>query len=131
MKLSFECKRCGSCCQGESTISLTPQDIQRISYFLGITKEEFLEKYAVIKSGGRIEFKTKEGFCIFFDKKTKECKIHPVKPERCKEWPFVKAIFEDFESFKIIKNFCPGLKNVNWRDLKQLKNLKQVKSVLK
>ncbi len=131
MKLNFKCQQCGSCCQGESTISLTSQDVQRIAYFLGLTEKEFLKKYAVIKSGGRIELKTRNGFCIFFDKDTRQCKVHPVKPEKCKEWPFVKAIFEDYDSFKIIKSSCPGLRNVTWEELKQFKNLKKTKNVLR
>jgi Fe-S-cluster containining protein len=131
MRLKFECQRCGSCCQGDSTISLTPQDIQRISNFLGISKQEFLENFAVIKSGNRVELKTVKGFCIFFDRESKTCKIHPVKPEKCREWPLVKAIFEDPETFRLLKSFCPGLKKISWEELQLFKNLKERESVLK
>jgi hypothetical protein len=30
---------------------------------------------------------TAEGYCIFYDKKTKKCLIHPVKPETCVAGP--------------------------------------------
>jgi Fe-S-cluster containining protein len=28
-----------------------------------------------------------EGYCVFYDKKTKKCRIHPVKPETCVAGP--------------------------------------------
>lgn len=119
----FECKRCGLCCQGESTISLSKEDISRIAKFLNISEDEFLEKYIVKKGIFRIEMKTKNGSCIFFDEKERLCKIHPVKPEKCKEWPFVPAIFKDEETFKIIQDSCLALKELSWEKLKSFKNL--------
>ena len=119
----FECKRCGYCCKGESTVSLSKRDISRISQFLNLSEEDFLKLYTVKKGIFRIEMKVKDGFCIFFDKEKKLCKIHPVKPEKCKEWPLVSAIFEDEENFKIIQNSCLGLKELNWEKLKSFKNL--------
>jgi Fe-S-cluster containining protein len=119
----FECKRCGSCCKGESTISLSKRDISRIAQFLNLSEEDFLNLYTVKKGKFRIEMKVKDGFCIFFDKEKKLCKIHPVKPEKCKEWPLISAIFEDEENFKIIQNSCLGLKDLNWEKLKSFKNL--------
>lgn len=119
----FECKRCGFCCQGESTISLSEKEIIKIAEFLKLSKTEFLEKYTVKKGKFRTELKVKNGFCIFFDKKEKICKIHPAKPEKCKEWPLVSSIFKDKDSFKIIKSFCPALRDFSWEQLKFFKNL--------
>lgn len=119
----FKCKRCGSCCKGESTVSLSKEEISRIAKFLNLSESKFLKKYTVKRGDFRIEMKVKEGFCIFFDRKKRLCKIHPVKPKKCKEWPFVPAIFEDEESFKIIQNSCLALKGLNWEQLKFFKNL--------
>jgi len=115
----FRCKRCGNCCRGESTVSLSPKDILAISKFLNIPEEEFLEKFTVKKYPNRIEMKTKNGFCVFFDEKKKECKIHPVKPEMCKKWPLIPAIFEDVDTFKVISQVCEGLKDFTWKELKK------------
>jgi|UniRef100_A0A7V4JRB3 Fe-S-cluster containining protein len=119
----FKCKRCGSCCKGESTVSLSKKDILKIAQFLNLSEKDFLELYTVKKGKFRIEMKVKDEFCIFFDKEKRGCKIHPVKPEKCKEWPLVSAIFEDEENFKIIQNSCLGLKELNWEQLKSFKNL--------
>lgn len=119
----FECKRCGFCCQGKSTISLSEKDIENIANFLHLSKSEFLKKYTIKKGKFRIEFKVRNNFCIFFDEKNRSCKIHPVKPEKCKIWPLVPAIFEDKQSFEIIQNSCIALKNITWEQLKLFKNL--------
>ncbi len=129
---TFECKRCGFCCKGESTVGLSSEDIKNISKFLRLSEKEFLELYTVKKGKNRIEMKTVDGYCIFFDREKKLCKIHPVKPAKCKEWPFVPAIFKDVDNFNIIKSCCMGLKNFSFEDVKILhKNLNKEKNVLK
>ncbi|MGB9761380.1 MAG: YkgJ family cysteine cluster protein [Caldimicrobium thiodismutans] len=117
----FHCKRCGFCCKGNSTVGLSEEEIQRIADFLGFSKEEFLEKYTLKKGTKRVEMKIKDGYCIFYDKKRKRCKIHPVKPEKCKEWPFTPAIFQDEENFLIIKSSCLGLEEFTFEDITNLK----------
>jgi len=120
----FECKRCGECCKGESTIGLSKEDIKNISSYLGLSEREFLEKYTVEKFPNRIEMKVVEGYCIFFDHKNKLCKIHPVKPKMCKDWPLIPAVIKDKTNFEIVKSFCQGLRNFSWEDLKNLKILR-------
>ncbi|MFN3921569.1 MAG: YkgJ family cysteine cluster protein [Caldimicrobium sp.] len=119
--IKFECKRCGACCQGESTVSLSDKEIERIANFLHLTIEEFIQKYILFKGNKRKEMRTKDGYCIFFDKRERICKIHPVKPERCKEWPFPPIIFKDKENFLILQNSCEGLKDISFENLNQIK----------
>jgi Fe-S-cluster containining protein len=116
----FVCRQCGTCCAGTSTISLAPHEIERISKFLGVSREEFLKKFTVLKKPNRIEMKTENGYCIFLDQKTGLCKIHPVKPDICKKWPFIPALF-DKENFEIIKSFCKGLEDFTWEDVLEIK----------
>ncbi len=116
---NFQCKRCGACCRGESTVSLSDEEIQRMALFLGLSLEEVLQKYIVIKGEKRKEMRTLEGYCIFFDKEKRLCRIHPVKPERCKEWPFPPIIFKDRENFQIIQSFCDGLKSLTFEEISQ------------
>ncbi len=121
MMIVFECKRCGACCKGESTVSLSAEEITRIARYLNITKEELFKRYLVQKGRNRIEMQVKDKYCIFFDRTRKLCTIHPVKPERCKEWPFPPSIFKDEENFLIIQGFCPGLERLSFEDLKRIK----------
>lgn len=112
LKREFKCLRCGKCCEGESTISLSKKEIEKISKFLKITEEEFSKLYTINKGPYRIEMKVVNGHCIFFEPETRSCKIHPVKPEKCKEWPFIPALLKDSVNFLIIQDFCKGFKNL-------------------
>lgn len=118
----FTCKRCGFCCKGESTVSLSEEEVHRIAEYLGLPKERFLEKYTVKKGEKRLEMKVKEGYCIFFDREKRLCKIHPVKPKKCKEWPLVPVIFKDEESFLIIRASCKGLKAFAFEEINNLRD---------
>lgn len=113
----FICKRCGFCCKGESTVALSPEEVEIIAQYLSLKKEEFTETFTTFKAPNRIEMKTRNGYCIFYDDKNKLCLIHPVKPERCKEWPFPRGIFLSEENFMIIKSSCPGLENFSFEDI--------------
>ncbi len=119
-KKIFECKRCGFCCQGESTVSLSDEEQKRIASYLGIPVSEFLTKYTV-KRGKRVEMKTINGHCIFYDELSSLCKIHPVKPFHCRQWPLHPSILRDKESFEIIRRSCQGFSpDATWEDVKQL-----------
>ncbi|AEH46047.1 protein of unknown function UPF0153 [Thermodesulfatator indicus DSM 15286] len=119
-KKLFECKRCGFCCQGESTVSLSSDEQKSIAAFLGLSISRFLEHYTVNK-GSHIEMKIVNGHCIFYDEKNKLCQIHPVKPFRCRQWPLHPSILKDKDSFEIIRASCPGFaKEATWEEIKTL-----------
>ncbi|WP_456433442.1 YkgJ family cysteine cluster protein [Thermosulfuriphilus sp.] len=107
MKKVFECQRCGFCCQGESTVSLSPTEQERIARFLELEKRAFLERYCRLR-GKRVEMKTVDGHCVFYDSRQSLCQIHPVKPYHCRRWPFHPAILESFENYQTITSTCPG-----------------------
>ena len=116
----FVCKRCGACCQGESTVSLTEEDVLNIANYLGLSVENFLKEYTIKKGENRLEMRVVNNHCIFFDEKENLCLIHPVKPKTCKEWPFPRAIWENEENFNIIKESCPALSEFSYEDLLSL-----------
>ncbi len=106
----FECKMCGNCCNGERILSLSKEEIKRISIFLKVTEAELKTKYC-IKIKNNFEIRSKNNHCIFLEKKNgyKICNIHPVKPDICKLWPFLPAIISDENEWKIAMDFCPGI----------------------
>jgi len=97
------CQRCGHCCAKRPCIP-TPRELHKIADFLGIPTKEAVKKYFLIDSfssspdGDKFIFPCKDtqtditgqyieaertydkGYCIFYDKIKKECKIHPVRP---------------------------------------------------
>jgi hypothetical protein len=51
-----------------------------------------------------------EGYCIFYDKKTRKCQIHPVKPETCVAGPItfdINAKNGKIEWFLKMEKICP------------------------
>lgn len=126
MRPVFECRRCGFCCQGESTVSLSPEEIARIATFLGISIQELHRDY-LVRRGKRIEMRTVEGHCIFYDAQESLCRIHPVKPDHCRQWPLHPSILKDPESFEIIRASCPGFReDATWEEVCEAMKNEQV-----
>lgn len=105
----FQCTRCGFCCHGETTVSLSPFDQERMAKTLGLTREEMVEKYWRV-TGSVVQMKVVDGHCIFYDEKMKGCTVHEGRPERCREWPLHPSILGDPNNFETITQSCPGLK---------------------
>ena len=102
----FSCRQCGHCCHGETTVSLTADDLDRMVAFLRLPVEEVKERYLRV-SGNVIQMKVVDGHCIFYNQ---GCTIHPGKPWRCTEWPLHPSILADRANFEAIRNSCPGIK---------------------
>lgn len=87
------CKQCGGeCCIGESGyIFLNLSEAEAIAKSLSLSLESFAKQY-LLKVGYRfslIEKPYKSGFaCVFFDEDSKSCKIYPLRPKQCKDFPF-------------------------------------------
>lgn len=101
----FSCKRCGFCCQGETTVSLDAEDQKRMLQHLEITEDEAFAKFWR-RSDGQVQMKIADGHCIFF---VEGCTVHPARPWRCRQWPLVPAILVDRNALESIRNSCPGI----------------------
>lgn len=101
----FSCRQCGHCCHGETTVSLDPDDFDRMSEYLKLPKEQVLEKY-LRKTENVIQMKILDGHCIFY---REGCTIHTGKPWRCCQWPLHPSILTDAANLEAIKDSCPGI----------------------
>jgi len=116
----FSCKCCGHCCHGTSTVSLSEEEQRRIASFLGLSLDDFLNKYCIIKDK-RIEMKIVNRHCIFYNEENGFCNIHPVKPDACRQWPLHPSILYDRGAWEAIRKDCPGFsKNVTYKDVCRL-----------
>lgn len=109
LQMVFECKLCGQCCEGEGGIYLSELESERISSFLGMKPEEFLNNCCETRNGRTYIKAASSGYCLFYDP-DKSCTIHPVKPERCDLWPYYKANLIDPETLELAKEACPGIR---------------------
>ena len=105
---AFSCRMCGECCRGEGGIFLAEGEAERIARFLGQPLSVFLEESCELKRGRRTIRTGAEGYCRFHEA-AGICRIHPVKPARCREWPFFAAIVADRDTWEDAKAACPGI----------------------
>lgn len=85
----FICNHDGSCdevrlCCAETEMTLTREDAERIDA-LGFSRSDYL----VRAEDGFCELRNVDGFCYFYDTKTKLCKIYEHRPEGCRYYPVV------------------------------------------
>jgi Fe-S-cluster containining protein len=93
----FNCKKCGKCCRGfsgERGVIIWPSDAERISDYMGMQTERFLNTYCLskeieLKKGKVIVhlLKSIDGACVFLSHDNL-CLIHDFKPLQCARTPF-------------------------------------------
>jgi len=101
----FKCRQCGHCCHGETTVSLDREDLERLTAFLRLPREEVVKRYLRV-TGNVVQMKIVEGHCIFY---RDGCTVHPGKPWRCGQWPLHPSILADEANLSAIRASCPGL----------------------
>ena len=96
----FECKRCGACCKNRD-VSLTLDDIFRLSEFLDMDPDKFFEKYCVevTKKDNTMPLpylrRDTENCCFLEDN---ICQAHFAKPSACINLP--SAVFGSLEDVR-------------------------------
>ena len=114
----YDCCKCGNCCRAYST-ALSEHEVGSIAAFLGLSRQEFSEKYLSETAEG-YEIKAP---CSFLNANG-ECAFQECKPEECREFPHTNkpgrlesllgvvsfaeecpVVFEIIERLKDIYNF--------------------------
>jgi hypothetical protein len=77
-KDSFQCQKCGKCCEEGSGVALWPHEFKRIQrlkkhIFRYIT---YLNNWHVLKMP-----------CVFYNKRSHKCKIYDKRPIACRLYP--------------------------------------------
>jgi hypothetical protein len=85
----FECQQCGDCCQGKGGILVRPEEAEEMAAHLKVSLEEFSRRYLEVFSLG-VRLATENGGCVFLGEGN-HCRVHPVKPFICRQWPFLPA----------------------------------------
>jgi hypothetical protein len=102
----FECQQCGDCCVGRGGIYVKPQEAEEIAAFLSLDLEGFILRYMEDSPQGP-RLGVRDGVCIFVE--DNRCRVHPVKPFICRQWPFFPALLLDQEELEYAKGACPGI----------------------
>lgn len=103
----FACQMCGDCCRGYGGTYVTESDIQAIADYLHEDPKRFKSKYCQLSGSRYVLAQADNGYCIFWDKL---CRIHPVKPRMCRNWPYLSAVLADIANWRVMGNSCPGIR---------------------
>ena len=123
----FECRKgikCFNTCCANVNIFLTPYDVLRMKNNLGISSEEFLQKYTTILRPEKIIFPVvmlklrddEKKQCYFVSEEG--CQIYEDRPWVCRIFPLDKKESDEEETFFILKHRlgCLGFEQKNtWR----------------
>jgi Fe-S-cluster containining protein len=107
-EVEFKCIACGVCCIG-TEMELLAEDIGRITA-RGYKMEDF-----VAEKDGVYRLKNVDGHCVFYDPKTRMCKIYDIRPVGCRMYPLVY----DGRSVTVDKT-CPTWDTVPRSEIKRL-----------
>lgn len=105
---SFDCLRCGHCCQGRGGIVVSDGDLKRLCEFMNMTAENFELAWGE-RRGGKLHIRAgQDATCVFF-KQGVGCAVHEAKPDICRAWPYFRGNLVDAGSLELSKDFCPGI----------------------
>jgi len=103
----FECRQCGDCCAGRGGIFVKPQEVEDMAALLEMPVEEFCRRFVEASPLGP-RLTVADGVCVFL-MEGKYCRVHPVKPAICRQWPFLPALLAHPDELEHAKTACPGI----------------------
>lgn len=99
----FKCLLCGNCCRGPGYVKLTCEEAEKIARYMEIDLHAFYDKYVMKRSNGSLWLRDDANTnCLFLDNNNR-CKIHPVKPRQCTDFPHKWRTAD-------VLSYCQGLK---------------------
>lgn len=104
----FQCRQCGVCCAGRGGIHMRPQEVEAMAAYLSMSVEEFCRKFVEASATGPRLTVAANGFCVFLQEGN-DCRVHPVKPFICRQWPFLPPLLANADELEHAKGACPGI----------------------
>jgi Fe-S-cluster containining protein len=103
----FQCRQCGDCCAGRGGIHVQPGEVAAMAALLNLPVEEFQRRFVEASPRGP-RLTTVDGVCVFL-LEGHLCRVHPVKPAICRQWPFLPALLANPDELEHAKTACPGI----------------------
>lgn len=107
----FVCRRSGNCCAVPGgTVFVTPADVAAIALHLGLSEAAVRSRFVTL-AGDRLQ----DGpgpRCVFLRESPTgaSCDVYPVRPERCRTWPFWPELLHSAERLQAAMRRCPGIR---------------------
>ncbi len=107
--LRFQCTGCGDCCTGApGYVWVNKKDIAALAVELGITAAEVESQYVREIGVRKSLHEYPNGDCVFFDGKTRKCRVYAARPRQCRTWPFWDSNLRTPEAWAETCQVCPG-----------------------
>jgi Fe-S-cluster containining protein len=103
----FQCRQCGDCCAGRGGIYVKPQEVKDMAALLEMPVAEFRRRFVEASPLGP-RLTVADGVCVFL-MDGNLCRVHPVKPAICRQWPFLPALLAHPDELEHAKTACPGI----------------------
>jgi uncharacterized protein len=107
--LRFTCTGCGDCCTGDpGYVWVNREDIAALAAEAKLDIATFEARY-VRSVGVRKSLNERaNGDCVFFDSKTRKCRVYAARPRQCRTWPFWDSNIRTPEAWAETCAVCPG-----------------------
>lgn len=115
---AIDCRACANCCKVAET-NITRRDVERVSKFLGMTPNEFVQQYTTTSAfedegdADELILRRRDHGCIFLE--GNDCSIYEERPDTCRNFPHLVRGAGSFESrmwqFIDRATYCPIVYN--------------------
>jgi len=112
IEAQIDCTQCANCCR-VSEVGITDRDIDKLTKFLGVTREEFIRDSTQRDEAGDLILKKTEAGCVFL--KDNLCTVYEARPHNCANFPHLVRGTGSIDSrmwqFVDRAEFCPIVYN--------------------
>ena len=107
--LRFQCTGCGDCCTGApGYVWVNKEEIAALAaevrHRRRRVRSAIRPRVGVRKSLNEYD----NGDCVFFDGKTRKCRVYAARPRQCRTWPFWDSNIRTPEAWADTCEVCPG-----------------------
>jgi len=85
-----------------------PDEVAQMAALLAMSVEDFSRSYVETSVTGPRLTVAADGFCVFH-LEDHLCRVHPVKPFICRQWPFLPILLLEADELEHAKTACPGI----------------------
>ena len=104
MAKTFECRRCGACCNQPGFVYLSPEDAERLAVFLHKDSYAFTEQYCLLMDRRHLALRKRpDETCLFLE--LHGCSVYSARPQQCRDFPLGWKTERSLD-------YCDGLKKL-------------------
>jgi hypothetical protein len=107
--LRFECTECGDCCTGApGYVWVKKDEIEALATLVGLSVEQFESQFVRMLGFRKSLIELEGGDCVFFDNRSRKCRVYEQRPRQCRTWPFWRSNLQSPAAWREMASRCPG-----------------------